>query len=94
MRVSEERLAELVHQANCSAMYPGRPSRAELALDLRDARAALRLAVEAMEKAADTFRDMGRVARVLGRTAVAEACDIAETGTRETLGACRKVVEP
>lgn len=68
-----------------------------MALDLRDARAAcerkdatMRLAVEAMEKAADTFRDMGRVMRALGRTAVADACDIAESGTRETLAACRK----
>ena len=44
----------------------------------------------ALEKAADTFRDIGRMSKALGRTAVWETCNIAEEGTRAALAAPKK----
>lgn len=40
---------------------------------------------EALERAADTFRDISRAAFLLGHTTLAAACDVAEKGTRAAI---------
>lgn len=44
---------------------------------------------QALEKAADTFADIGEAMRILGRFTVADACKIAETSTRAALANTR-----
>lgn len=45
--------------------------------------------VEALEKSADTFRDLVGVLQLLGRPVSAQACEIAEQGTRAALSKVR-----
>jgi hypothetical protein len=40
----------------------------------------------ALERSADTFRDVARVVRLVGRPLIADACMVAEDGAREALG--------
>jgi hypothetical protein len=55
--------------------------------DLRDARKRIASLEDMLTRAADTFRDMKRVSFALGRTVLADACDVAERGCRDELAA-------
>ncbi len=55
-------------------------------LELRKENAALR---DMLDRAADTFRDTKLLSRALGRTALGDAMEVAETATRVALDAAK-----
>jgi hypothetical protein len=65
--------------------FPGNPRAEHDALVRAPPERRIAALESALNKAADTFRDIGRTSRALLRPLVADACDIAENGCRAAL---------